>query len=165
MSYWFERMAERKDLKYPEQMAYLQEEHGFSRAHANAIVLYCKGNTSSKRFDTIDQYLKPCDPTAQETVRAILSVIAKKYPKSEAVIAWNHPLVRLEGKYLFGVDVLKKYLLISPLSADIIEEFTPVLEGKGLGVNKKTIQVPLDWKVDAKLIRDMVAARIVELEL
>lgn len=163
MSYWFERMEERKDLKYPEQMAYLQEEHGFSRAHANALVLYCKGNTSSKRFDTIDQYLAPCDPVAAETVRAIFSVIEKKYPKSQVVIAWNQPMARLDGKYLFGVNVLKKYLLISPLSGDIIADFEARLEG--YVVNKKTIQVPLDWKVDAKLIRDMVATRVVEVGL
>jgi uncharacterized protein YdhG (YjbR/CyaY superfamily) len=29
-------------------------------------------------------------------------------------------------------------------------------------VNKKTIRVPVDWKPDKKLLRDMVAARIAE---
>ena len=30
-------------------------------------------------------------------------------------------------------------------------------------VNKKTIQVPVDWKPDVKLLRDMAAARVAEI--
>ena len=33
--------------RYPEQMAYLRENHGFSQAHANALVMYSRGSTSS----------------------------------------------------------------------------------------------------------------------
>jgi len=160
MSYWFDQMAEIKDLKYPEQIAYLRENHGFSQAHANALVLYSRGSTSSRRFDTVEQYLKPCDATTRDTVMTILGVVTAKYRKAEVVMAWNHPMVRLDGQYLFGVNVLKNYLLISPLSGAVIEEFLPRLAT--YEVNKKTIRVPLDWKVDATLVRDMAAARLAE---
>ena len=50
MSYWFGVMAELEARKYPEQMAYLQENHGFSRAHANALIMHSRGSTSSRRF-------------------------------------------------------------------------------------------------------------------
>jgi uncharacterized protein YdhG (YjbR/CyaY superfamily) len=40
--------------------------------------------------------------------------------------------------------------------------FRPRLEG--YEVNKKTIKVPFDWKVDKKLLCDMVAARLAEIE-
>ena len=36
---------------------------------------------------------------------------------------------------------------------------------KGLEVNKKTIGVPNDWKVDEKLLQSMVKARLAELDL
>jgi hypothetical protein len=40
MTYWFKVMTKLKDKKYPEQMAHLQENYGFSRAHANALIMY-----------------------------------------------------------------------------------------------------------------------------
>ena len=35
---------------------------------------------------------------------------------------------------------------------------------KGLEVNKKTVRVPADWKVDAALLRLMVKERLAELD-
>ena len=40
MKYWFQVMKDLEGLKYPEQVAFLKEEHGFSQAHANALVMY-----------------------------------------------------------------------------------------------------------------------------
>jgi hypothetical protein len=41
-----------KGRTYDEQMALLQGDHGFSRAHANAVVMYTRGSTTSRRFST-----------------------------------------------------------------------------------------------------------------
>jgi uncharacterized protein YdhG (YjbR/CyaY superfamily) len=161
MSYWFDQMAEIKDLKYPEQIAYLRENHGFSQAHANALVLYSRGSKSSRRHDTVEHYLAPYAETTRETVYAIFSAITTKYPKLELVIAWNHPMLKLDGQYVFGVNVLKNYLLISPMSGDVIEQFEAKLAN--YEVNKKTIRVPLDWKVNATLVRALAAARMAEI--
>jgi hypothetical protein len=161
MSYWFDQMAEIKELKYPEQIAFLRENHGFSQAHANALVLYCRGSKSSRRHDTVEHYLAPYDEATRTTVYAIFSAITSKYPKLELVVAWNHPMLRFESQYIFGVNVLKNYLLISPMSSDVIEAFAARLEK--FEVNKKTIRVPLDWKVNATLVRDLTAARMAEI--
>ena len=40
MTYWFATMKKIQEKKYPEQMAFLQENFGFSRAHANALIMY-----------------------------------------------------------------------------------------------------------------------------
>jgi uncharacterized protein YdhG (YjbR/CyaY superfamily) len=45
----------------------------------------------------------------------------------------------------------------------VIAAFADRLKTDGYKVNKKTIQVPSDWKPDAKLLRDLVDARIAEL--
>ena len=160
MSYWFDQMAEIADWKYPEQIAYLKENHGFSQAHANALVMYCRGSKSSRRHDSLDDYLAPFDETKQATVRAILKAITSKYPKMETVIAWNKPMLKLDGEYVFGVSVLTNHILLGPWGDNMVEKFRPRLEG--YIVNKKTIQVPVDWKPDAKLLRDMAATRIAE---
>ena len=161
MSYWFDQMKEIKDLKYPEQIAYLRENHGFSQAHANALVLYSRGNTTSRRFETLEDYLAPFDSHTQEKVREIFGVLTKKFPRSRIVIAWNQPMVKIDDSYVFGLSVQSKHILIAPWGDGIIDRFRPRLDG--YEVNKKTIKVPFDWKVDRKLLCDMVSARVREL--
>jgi len=160
MSYWFDQMAEISDRKYPEQVAYLREDHGFSQAHANALVMYCRGSKSAHRVGTLDEYLEPFDETKRATVRAILAAVTSQYPATESVIAWNQPMLRLDGRYVFGVSVLTNHLLIAPWSTAVLEQFAGRLSG--YKVNKKTIQVPVDWEPDVTLLRDLVAARIAE---
>lgn len=157
MSYWFTQMKKVKDEKYAEQMAFLQDVHGFSRAHANALVLYLKGSTSSKRYETFDDYLATLDETKAKTIREIFRVLTAKFRKAEVVIAWNQPMLKQDGKYLFGASALKSHILIAPFNAEIIDSMRPRLGD--YEVNKKTIRVPVDWKVDKKLLTDMVAAQ------
>jgi uncharacterized protein YdhG (YjbR/CyaY superfamily) len=160
MSYWFDQMSEIADRKYAEQIAYLRENHGFSQAHANALVLYSRGSTSARRYASIDEYLAPFDEVTCQTVMSIFKAITDKYPKMELVIAWNQPMLKQDGQYIFGLSVHTNHILLAPTSADVLEQFRPRLAS--YVVNKKTFKVPVDWKVDAKLLRDMAAARLVE---
>ena len=157
MSYWFTQMKKVKGEKYADQMAFLQEQHGFSRAHANALVLYLKGSTSSRRYNTFDDYLATLDEPKAKTIRAIFATLTAKFKKAEVVIAWNQPMLKQDSRYLFGASAQKAHILIAPFNADIIDELRPRLEG--YEVNKKTIRVPVDWKVDKKLLTDMVSAQ------
>ena len=157
MSYWFTQMKKVKGEKYADQMAFLQEKHGFSRAHANALVLYLKGSTSSRRYNTFDDYLATLDEPKAKTIRAIFATLTAKFKKAEIVIAWNQPMLKQDGRYLFGASAQKAHILIAPFNADIIDELRPRLEG--YEVNKKTVRVPVDWKVDKKLLTDMVSAQ------
>ena len=156
MSYWHREMKKVSGRKYPEQMAFLQSEHGFSRAHANALVQYSRGSTSSRRYATIDDYLAQHDDVKQRTARAILAAITQAYPEAEIVIAWNQPMVKLSGAYVFGLGIFARHILIAPYDSAVIEEFRDRLTGFTL--NKKTIKVPVDWDVDPQLLQDMVAA-------
>lgn len=160
MTYWFDQMNEISDQKYPEQIAYFRENYGFSQAHANALVMYCRGSKSSRRFDTFDDYFATLDAQKKKTMLAIFKAITSKYPKMERVIAWNQPMVKLNGKYVFGAMAATNHILIAPFNANVIDEFRSRL--KSYEVNKKTIKVPVDWQVDAKLLQDMVAACIAQ---
>jgi uncharacterized protein YdhG (YjbR/CyaY superfamily) len=160
MKYWFAVMAKIADEKYPQQIAYLRDNYGFSQAHANALVMYSRGSVSAKRFETPAQYYKTIDATQAKTARAIFKVITTKYPEAELVIAWNQPMMRIDGKYVFGLSASKNHILMSPWSADVILKFAPKM--KDLDVKKKTIGIPNDWDVDAKLIVAMVKARLAE---
>ena len=160
MKYWFGVMKKLEGKKYPEQIAHLRENFGFSQAHANALVMYSRGSTSAQRFNSLSDYYKSISPEQAKTVRAIFKAIQGKYPKLELVVAWNQPMLRDGSKYVFGVSATKGYLLMAPWSTEVLEDFRPKLEG--YKVNKKTIQIPSDWDVDSKLLIQMVKARLAE---
>jgi uncharacterized protein YdhG (YjbR/CyaY superfamily) len=56
--------------------------------------------------------------------------------------------------------VLKSHILLAPWSKDVLDAYRPKL--KDYKVNAKTIQVPVDWKVDVKLLQGIVAATVAE---
>ncbi len=156
MEHWFALMATVADRKYEEQMALLQEQHGFSRAHANAVVMYSRGSTTSKRYGTLDDYLHGADPAGAQTLRAIFAAIAERHPDLELAMAWNQPMLKSGDAYVFGAMLGARHILIAPFRPAVIAAFAPRLEG--YTVNKKTIRVPLDWDVDKALLQDMVGA-------
>lgn len=162
MSHWFEHMKALAGLKYEEQVAQLQQQHGFSRAHANALVLYARGSKSARRVDSLDAYLAQVDPVASGTVRAIFSAIAAAHPTLDLVIAWNQPILKRGKRYVFGVSAHKHHLLMAPMVAGVLDALRPRLDG--FEVNKKTIRVPLDWRVDAPLLREIIDASLRAME-
>ncbi len=161
MSYWFEVMGELAGRKYPEQIAYLRENHGFSQTHANALVLYSRGSTTSRRYDSLDGYLEGIDPVRSATVRAVFASLLADYPDLSLVIAWNQPMLKRNQDYVIGVSVAKEHVLLGPWGDNVIERLRPVLEGYHL--NKKTIRVPADWNVDSELLRAIVEPRLAEI--
>ena len=162
MAHWFALMKKTSKMKYAEQLSLLKDEHGFSQAHANAVVMYCKGSTSSKRFATVEEYLAKVDKAQAKTIKAIFVAIRKKYPKLELVIAWNQPMLKSGDQYVFGLSTTKSYILLAPWSKNAISTFSKEL--KDYTTNKKTVAVPSDWKVDATLLNKFVKARLDELK-
>lgn len=164
MAYWFAAMKKLEGKKYPEQIAFLRENYGFSQAHANAVVMYSRGSTSSKRHETPADYFKSIDPKQARKLREIFKVITSKYPQLETVVAWNQPMLKSGKEYVFGASVATHHILIAPWG-DVLKSFAPKF-GKieGVRVNKKTIAIPNDWEVDSKLLQSMVAARLRELK-
>jgi uncharacterized protein YdhG (YjbR/CyaY superfamily) len=158
---WFDLLSAMGDAKYAEQIALLREDHGFSQAHANAVVMQHRGSTSSRRHSSVDELLDSLEPAHAELTRKIFAAIAKKYPKLETVVAWNQPMLKMGSEYVIGVSASKKHLTIGPWGNDVIAVFAKELAG--LETNKKTIKVPIDWKVDGKLLCRLVQYRLDEL--
>lgn len=150
MSHWFNQMKSVKDKKYQEQINFLKENFGFSQVHANALVMHTRGSATSKRFATLDEYLKNTSQEQSKTIRNIFKTIKVNYPELKLVIAWNTPMLRYEDQYIFGVSAMKNHLLIAAWEDGILKKIAPKL--KGYKVNKKTIQIPNDWKIDADLL-------------
>jgi hypothetical protein len=162
MSHWHKVAARLNGKKYPEQMAHLQEEHGFSKAHANALVMYTRGSVSAQRFATPTDFYKSISAEQARTIRAIFKAVKAKHPRLELVIAWNQLMLRKGTNYILGASATKGYILINPFSKDVIATFKPKL--RDLRVLKHTIALPSDWTIDVKLIQAIAKARLAELK-
>jgi uncharacterized protein len=162
MAYWFKVMAKLEGKKYPEQIAHLRENYGFSQAHANALVMYSRGSESSQRFATHADFYKSLTPVQAKTMKAIFKAISTKFPQLELVIAYNQPMVKFQKHYIFGASASTKHVLIAPWDQKVLQQFAPKFkEGNAL---KKTIQLPNDWVVDAKLIQAMIKASLANIK-
>ena len=94
VAFWLKRLKDLETDKYPEQITYLKENYGFSQAHANALVMYFRGSTTSKRFDGPDSYFKKLEPQTAKTMKAIFGTVTAKHKELELVMAWNQPIQR-----------------------------------------------------------------------
>lgn len=158
MTYWFKELAGLESKKYPEQVAHLRQNYGFSQAHANALVMYLRGSTSSRRYETPNDYFKTLSPQQRKTIKAIFTAITTRYPQLELVIAWNKPMVVLDKTYIFGASAAKNHILLAPWNQEVLKSFAPKLAL--FKVNKKTFCVPNDWEVDTALILGIIEASL-----
>jgi uncharacterized protein len=116
----------------------------------------------ASRFDSLEDYLASLDRTKATTIKAVLESILKQFPELEVKISWNVPQVHRDGKYVFGVSALKNHLALAPWSARVIEHFRARLEQQYI-VRQNLFQIPVDWEMDAALLKDLVSARLAEL--
>ena len=158
MKYWFAVMKKLDGKKYPEQIAHLRENFGFSQAHANALVMYSRGSISSKRHETPADYFKIIKPEQAKTMKKIFKAIQSKFPQLEMVIAWNQPMLKNGDEYIFGASAATNHILIAPWDQQVLKDFTPHFAD--YRVNKKTIALPNDWPVDEKVLQNMIKASI-----
>ena len=165
MKHWFTLLsklgdAKLGDAKYADQLALLQS-HGFSRAHANAVVMHHRGSTTSRRHDSVDDLLDSLGPEHRDLIRRIFAAIMKKHPRLELVVAWNQPMLKCGKDYVIGVSAAKNHLTIGPWGDQPMTVFADDLAG--YDANKKSFRVPLDWKVDATLLNRLVKYRLDEI--
>ena len=162
VAFWLKRLKDLETDKYPEQIAYLKENYGFSQAHANALVMYFRGSTTSKRFDGPDSYFKKLEPKTAKTMKAVFGAVTAKHKGLELVMAWNQPMLRNKNGYVLGLSVSKNHITINPFSVDVLEKNMKKLAP--FKVNKYTFQVPLNWDADALLLNSLAKARITEIK-
>ncbi|MCE9619178.1 MAG: DUF1801 domain-containing protein [Planctomycetes bacterium] len=117
---------------------------------------------SSPKFKTVEEYLASVDPTKAKTLKSVIDFILGEFPKLESKIAWNVPMIHRNGEYIVGVCAYKNHLTFAPWSPHVLKDFKARL-GKFV-VMANCFQVPVDWKFDRKLVKDLVRARLAELD-
>lgn len=117
---------------------------------------------SAPRFKSVDDYLESLDPEKATTLRAIIDYVLTQFPRLESRMSWNVPHIHRNGKYVVGLAAYKNHLTFSPWSPIIIEDFKERLGN--YVVFKNCFQIPVDWKIDKSLVKDLVRARLAELD-
>ena len=116
----------------------------------------------SPRFNSVEEYLAAQDPAKARTLRSVIDLILAEFPELESKISWNVPTIHRNGKYVVGVCAYKHHLTFSPWSSRVIEDFKVRL-GKFV-LFKTCFQIPVDWEIDRELVKDLVRARLAELD-
>ena len=118
----------------------------------------------ASRFNSVEDYLISLDPRKAKTIRAVIDLILTQFPELEVKISWNVPQIHRDGQYVFGISALKNHLALAPWSARVIDDFQARLEQEKYVVRKNLFQIPVDWEIDAELLKDLVRARLSELD-
>ena len=116
----------------------------------------------STKFNSVEEYLDSLDSTKARTLRSVIDFILAQFPELEYKISWNVPTFHRNGKYVVGLCAYKHHLTFSAWSPRVIKDFKARL-GKFV-VFKNCFQIPVDWKIDGKLVKDLVRARLAELD-
>ncbi len=116
----------------------------------------------SPKFNSVEEYLASLEPVKEKTIRSIIDFILTEFPELESKIAWNVPTIHRNGKYVVGIAAYKNHLTYSPWSLRVIEAFRARL-GKFV-LFKNCFQIPVDWEIDGDLLKDLVRARLAELD-
>ncbi len=119
--------------------------------------------SKAPRFKSVEDYLSRLDPVKAQTIGAIIESVLEQFPELESKIAWNVPTIHRNGKYVAGICAYKNHLTFAPWSPRVIEDFKATRLQKFV-VFKNCFQLPVDWKVDRRLLKDLVKARLAELE-
>ncbi len=116
----------------------------------------------SPKFKSVEDYLAAQDPTKARTLRSVIDLILAEFPELESKISWNVPTIHRGGKYVVGVCAYKHHLTFSAWSPRVMEDFKVRL-GKFV-VMQNCFQIPVDWEIDRELVKDLVRARLAELD-
>ena len=117
---------------------------------------------TSARFDSVEKYLASLDPTKERTLRSLIDLILTEFPDLKSKISWNVPTIHRNGKYVVGICAYKNHLTFSAWSPRVIQDFKMRLEK--FVVRKNCFQISVDWKIDRELVKDLVRARLAELD-
>ena len=116
----------------------------------------------TSRFNSVEDYLISLDSAKSKTIRAVIESILTQFPELEVKISWNVPQIHRDGQYVFGISALKNHLALAPWSARVIDDFRARLEK--CVVRKNLFQIPVDWEIDVELLKDLLRARLAELD-
>lgn len=106
---------------------------------------------------TIDNYIATLPPRQQEVAQIMRELLHDAAPQATETITYNMPAIKQNGKVLVYFAPTKQHLGFYPTPEPIVA-FAEQL--RGYQTSKGTIQLPYDQPLPVKLIKQIVAYRI-----
>lgn len=129
------------------------------------------------RYANVDEYYATLEPVKSKLIADICEVAQQAHPELKLKIAWNQPVLCLDGtwvaeryglkkapadQYVAGMSSATNWLLYNPFSKHVMQAFAPRFSKLHAGLH--TFRVPLDWQIDEQLIVDLIDARLAEID-
>lgn len=77
MTLWLEEVANLSVCRYPKQIGFLDENHGFSQAYANALETCSRGSTRPRRRNSFDKHHDYTNEVKAATIRSRATYLAE----------------------------------------------------------------------------------------
>jgi uncharacterized protein YdhG (YjbR/CyaY superfamily) len=106
------------------------------------------------KFANLDEFYLSLPADQEQATKRFVNHIVENFPKLDLVLAWNQPMFKFETRYIVGFMPTKKHINLLTLTDDAISALSTVLAGYKHG--SRSIALPLDWSIDADLIKRIV---------
>ena len=113
------------------------------------------------RYNTIDEYIRTFPEDVRATLEKIRQTIRKAAPGAVEAISYQMPTFKLKGRNLVHFAAFKSHIGFYPIPSGIEafkKELSPYQQGKG------SVQFPLDKPVPYRLVKNIVAFRVKEMQ-
>ena len=114
-------------------------------------------SASSRRFETIDEYISTFPSDIQQILEKLRKVIQDSAPNAQEAISYGIPAFRLNGDLVYFA-AFKKHIGFYPRGPSAIEAFKDELSG--YEQSKGTIRFPLDQPIPFDLVKRIVRFRV-----
>ncbi len=112
----------------------------------------------SKKCETVDQYIAQFPDSTQELLQGLRKIIKNAAPKADESISYNMPAYKYHGILVY-FGAAKNHIGFYPTASPVIA-FKKELEK--YATSKGAIQFPMDKKIPAGLVRDIVKFKVLE---
>lgn len=114
----------------------------------------------NRKPKTVDDYLAGWPEEQRAALQKLRQFIQKTVPKAVECIAYQMPAFRLEGRLLVAYGGASKHCSFFPMSAATIRDHQAELQD--FNTSKGTIRFQPDHPIPAKLLRQLLKARVQE---
>ncbi len=111
---------------------------------------------------TVDEYLANAPEPHRTTLNTIRASLRSILPDAEEGLSYGVPAFKVDGTPVAGYAHFKNHCGYYPHSGSVLEKLEGELEGYDW--SKGTLRFPIDQPPPAELIRQLVDARLAELE-
>lgn len=113
-----------------------------------------------EKINTIDEYIRTCDPKYQERLFELRKFISNRIPGVEERMSWGMPTFFYKENVIHFA-LAKHHIGLYPGSEAIVVFKDRLQEYK---TSKVTIQIPLAQEIPYALVEDIITFRLKEIE-